>query len=112
MEHNSQMQTILKRAALIGGAVVLLFSIFFSYDGFDQTVTGENSGYSGISVVLGLGLAIVFTIVEFIFNSGFGKLNVTLIVCGILAYIYSIRMNYLGITHLLGMTDPFSAWIF
>jgi hypothetical protein len=110
MEHNSQMQTILKRSALIGGGAVLLFSIYFSYDGFDQKM-GGNANYAAIAIVLGIGLAIIFTIIEFIFNSGFGKLNLTLIVCGILAYVYSIKMNHDGITHILGMTDPLSAWV-
>lgn len=109
MERNSVMETILRRSALLGAAAVLLFSIHFSYDGFDQSVTGRNANYSTIAMVMGYGLAIVFSIVQFIFNSGFGKLNLTLIVVGAVAYAYSIRMNYLGVVDILGVTDRWTA---
>jgi hypothetical protein len=103
------MEHILKRIAMITGFLVLTISIFFSYDGFDQSVTGGNNGYTTLAKVIGITLAIVFTVIEFIFGTNYKDLNWTLRGVGVFAYIYSIYTNFLGIQHVLG-ADPFMAW--
>lgn len=105
----SDMERILKRIAMVTGFVVLAISIYFSYDGFDQSVTGGNDGYTFLAKVIGFTLAIVVCVIQFIFGTGYKDLNWTLRVVGIASYVYSIYTNQLGISHVLGATD-FMAW--
>lgn len=109
MNSESDMERILKRIALITGLLVLAISVFFSYDGFDQSVSGSNDGYTALATVIGIVLAVVFTVIEFIFGTNFAELNWTLRGIGLFAYTYSIYTNYLGIQHILG-ADQFMAW--
>ena len=106
--NNSDMKQVLKRIALFTGIAALAISIYFSYDGFDQSVNGTNEGYTGLAVVIGLTLAIIVSVVQFIFGTSYDELNWTLIAAGVGAYIYSIYTNYLGIKHVLG-ADEFMA---
>jgi hypothetical protein len=103
--NKSEMTRILKRVALFTGFATLAISIYFSYDGFDQSVSGANVGYSILAVVIGLTLAIVVSVVQFIFGTSYAELNWTLRLAGIAAYVYSIYTNYLGIKHILGADD-------
>lgn len=109
MNNQSDMVPILKRIALIMGFIVLAFSIFLSYDGFDQSVTGGNENYTFLAKIIGFGMAIVFTVIQFIFSTKYGDLNWTLRGVGLFAYAYSIYTNYLGVSHILG-ADEFMAW--
>lgn len=99
----------LRKIARLTGFAVLAISIYFSYDGFDQSVSGENPGYSGLAVLIGFTLAIVVSVMQFIFGTNFKDLNWTLRIAGIAAYVYSIYTNYLGVKHVLG-ADEFMAW--
>lgn len=105
MKQTSEMTRILKRIALFTGFATLIISIYFSYDGFDQSVSGANEGYSTLAVIIGLTLAIVVSVVQFIFGTAYAELNWTLRLAGLAAYVYSIYTNYLGIKHILGADD-------
>ena len=104
----SEMTRILKRVALFTGFATLLISIYFSYDGFDQSVNGVNEGYTALATTIGLTLAVIVSVVQFIFGTSYAELNMTLRIAGVAAYVYSIYTNYLGITHILG-ADQFMA---
>lgn len=95
-------ETILKRASLWAGIALALISIYFSYDGLDQTIQGGNPAYTDVAKFIGWTMAIVITLIQFIFNSDFTKLSSTLRVIGLFSYIYSMYTNYLGINHLFG----------
>lgn len=105
MRQTSEMTRILKRVALFTGFATLLISIYFSYDGFDQSVNGTNEGYTTLATVIGLTLAVVVSVVQFIFGTAYAELNWTLRIAGLAAYVYSIYTNYLGIKHILGADD-------
>lgn len=109
MNNNSDMIRILKRISIITGFAILVISIQFSYDGFDQSISGVNANYTTMAVIIGYVLAVVFSVIEFIFGTAYRELNWTLRGIGVFAYIYSIYTNYLGIKHLLG-ADDFMAW--
>jgi hypothetical protein len=103
------MTRVLRRISLFTGFAILAISIQFSYDGFDQSVNGVNDGYTTLAIGIGYTLAIVFSVIEFIFGTSYRELNWTLRGIGIFAYVYSIYTNYLGIKHVLG-TSEFIAW--
>lgn len=105
MNQKSDMTRILKRVALFTGFATLAISIYFSYDGFDQSVSGSNAGYTVLAIVIGLTLAVVVSVVQFIFGTSYAELNWTLRFAGLAAYVYSIYTNYLGIKHILGADD-------
>lgn len=97
------MEVVVKRIATFVGAAFLIISVYFSYDGFDQQVTGGNEGYGTLAKVIGFLLAVGFSVIQFILNSRYDQLNLTLKVMGFATYIYSIWTNFLGIQHILGM---------
>jgi hypothetical protein len=109
MNSRSELLTILRRISIITGLAILFISIQFSYDGFDQSIRGANTGYGTMAIIIGYTLAIVFSVIEFIFGTAYRELNWTLRGIGVFAYIYSIYTNYLGIKHLLG-ADEFMSW--
>lgn len=92
----------LHRASVWGGVIMAIVSIWFSYDGLDQTVVGGNPAYTEIAKAVGIIMAIIVTLVQFVFNTDIRKLTTTLIIGGIISYIYSMTTNYLGINHLFG----------
>lgn len=110
MNRRGRMNRVLRLLSLVGGVVVLLFSIYWSQDGFNFDVAGD-AGYSKLAVLGGYSLAIVVTIVQFVFSTNFRELNPSLLLFGLLAYGYSIWTNASGITHWQG-THPnaFGAW--
>jgi hypothetical protein len=55
--------------------------------------------------LIGITLAVVVSVVQFIFGTAYGELNWTLRIAGLAAYVYSIYTNYLGIKHILGADD-------
>jgi len=109
MDTDTDMVRILKRVSMVLGIVVVIGSIQFSYDGFDQNVNGMNPDYTTFALIIGYTLAIVFNLIEFIFGTNYKDLNWTLRGIGVFAYVYSIYTNYLGIKHLLGASE-FMAW--
>ena len=97
------LENILRKASIAIGIAMLIASIYLSYDGFDQKVSGGNPTYTILSAAIGLTLAIAFSLCEFIVSSKNEGLNSTLRWLGLLAYIYSIYTNYVGLQHLLSM---------
>lgn len=100
--NRGQLMFILKRISIIFGILVAIFSIYFSWDGLDQTVTGGNTEYSEIAKYIGAFFAILITLLQFIFNTDFHRLNLTLKILGALSYVYSIYTNFEGIQHIFG----------
>lgn len=101
--NDSEMEIVVKRIATFIGAAFLIISIYFSYDGFDQKVTGGNAEYDTLAKVIGVLLAVGFSVIQFILNSRYDQLNLTLKFMGFATYIYSIWTNFMGIQHILGM---------
>lgn len=102
------MLRVLKRIALLIGIASAIASIYFSWDGLDQTVTGGNPNYTEIASALGIFLAVVITLLQFVFNTDYENLSDTLKVMGGMSYIYSIYTNKLGTAHLFGFSDTVS----
>ena len=103
-ENEWDMESILKRFALWGGIALAIISIYFSYDGADQTITGGNPAYTEIAKYIMIVMACMVTLAQFIFNSDFTKLSSTMRVIGVISYVYSLTTNYMGIQHLFGFT--------
>lgn len=99
------MEPTLKNIAKLLGLFLLAISIYLSYDGFDQGVTGGNTTYSNLAKVIGLVIAVSVGVLQFVFSSRYEQLNTTLKGAGLVSYAYSIYTNYLGAKHLLGMDD-------
>jgi hypothetical protein len=98
------LQEILKRIAPWFGLGLAIISIYFSYDGLDQSISGGNPNYTEIAKYIGWVMAIAVTLIQFIFNTDFAKLSPTLRVVGIVSYIYSLYTNYIGMEHLFGFS--------
>jgi uncharacterized membrane protein len=103
-EFDWDMETILKRLALWGGIALAIISVYFSYDGADQTINGGNPAYSEVAKYIMIVMALVITLAQFIFNSDFAKLSTTMKIIGALSYVYSLSTNYMGIQHLFGFS--------
>lgn len=101
-EHEFDMEQVLKRFALWGGLALAAVSIYFSYDGADQTINGGNPTYTDVAKVIMIVMALVVTLAQFIFNSDFSKLSTTMKLIGVTSYVYSLATNYMGINHLFG----------
>ena len=108
---NGELTRILKRFALFAGIILAIFSIWFSWDGLDQTVTGNNPQYSDAAKIAGAVLAIIMTLLQFIFNTNFANLNSTLRLIGGLSYVYSIYTNFLGIQHIFGFSGVITGFV-
>ena len=89
-----------KFLAFVFGCAVLWASIIFSKNGFEFKTTVE---YGWI----GWTLAFAATVSQFMMNSSFKKINWTILVLGIVSYVYSIYTNMLGF-HSLRETE--SIW--
>src|SRR5512147_1678409 len=50
-------EVVLRRVSLFFGVFVAVISIYFSYDGFDNSVTGGNASYSTWAKIIGVVLA-------------------------------------------------------
>lgn len=109
MNNESSMEHTLKNGAKLLGLLLLAISIYLSYDGFDQGVTGGNTSYSSLAKIIGLVIAVTMACIQFIFSSRYEQLNTTLKGAGLISYVYSIWTNYLGAKHLLQMDDGM-AW--
>lgn len=101
---------ILRNFALYGGGILVLFSIWFSWDGLDQSITGDNPNYSLVAKFIGAVLATIMTLVQFIYHIAYDELNKDLKLTGLISYVYSIWTNYLGIFHIFGF-DPITTSI-
>lgn len=103
------MNRILKRLSLIMGIILLVISMFFSYDGFDSSA-GNGGNYQTLAKIIGWSIAIAVSTIQFVFSTDYQGLNWTLRVVGVVSYIYSIWSNKLGIAHTLLMPET-NAWI-
>ncbi len=95
------MNNVLRKLAFFSGVGILIVSMYWSQDGFNFDVAGD-SGYGTMAIFIGWFLAVVVSIVQFVFSSNFKDLNPSLILFGVLAYVYSIYTNYEGILHFQG----------
>lgn len=109
MNNESSMERTLRNIAKFLGLLILAISVYLSYDGFDQKVTGGNTNYSQLAKLIGVVIALTICAIQFIFSSRYEQLNTTLKGVGLVSYVYSIWTNYLGAKHLLGM-DDMTAW--
>lgn len=100
---NGKFTKIKKFLAFVFGIAVLWASIIFSKNGFEFKTSGELADYSWIGWVL----AFAATVSQFMMNSSFKKINWTILILGLVSYIYSIYTNMLGF-HSLRETE--SIW--
>lgn len=98
---DGNMNRVLRRVAMVMGFVLLAISIYWSQDGFNFTVAGDSGG-TNMAIMFGYAIAVAVTIVQFVFSTNFKELNASLIVFGLLAYVYSIYTNWQGIMHFQG----------
>lgn len=108
---DGNMNTVLRRVALVTGAVLLLISIYWSQDGFNFSVAGDSGG-GKTAIYIGYALAIAVTVIQFVFSTNLRELNLTLVVFGLVAYAYSIYTNKEGIIHFQGTSpNETMAWV-
>lgn len=89
------------KLAIVGALVCWALSMYFSKEGFSV----------GNTVMLWVGwvLASIVTVVELVFNSPTQKLSLTLIVVGVLCYLYGIWTNVTGFWEIQHPTETFVA---
>jgi hypothetical protein len=95
------MNGALKKISFLVGLGILGISMYWSQDGFNFNTAGD-SGYTNEAVFIGWFLALAVTVIQFVFSSNFRELNMSLILLGAIAYIYSIDTNVMGILHFMG----------
>lgn len=101
----------LRKIAVGIGFGLLGISMYWSQDGFNFDLAGD-SGYKSMAIFIAWFLAITVSVLEFVFSSQFKDLNPSLILFGVVAYVYSIYTNHGGIIHFQGTaTNQFGAWI-
>ena len=105
------MNATLRKLAIFIGLGLLIVSIFWSQDGFNFNLAGDSGG-GDMALTIGWFLAISVSVVQFVFSTNFKDLNPSLILFGLLAYVYSIYTNYQGIIHFQGEAQStVGAWI-
>lgn len=91
---------LVRLLSVIAAAFLLFVSIMFSKDGFNMNITG----YAWV----GIGLGIVVTILEFVWNEGGGselfRTNITIALLCLVAYAYGTYTNFEGLVQAMGMT--------
>lgn len=85
-------KAILRLVGVLAGCILLVLSIYFSSNAFGFETTNDSVG-----VIAGLGLAIVVTALELIFNKEGTSMNLTLRLGAISAYAYGITTNVIGL---------------
>lgn len=103
--NNEDLKDILKNFSMYAGIALAIFSIYFSYDGLNSTVGDGNTGYTTLTKVIGFSLAVVVTLIQFIYHVDYENLNKDMKLIGLGSYVYSIWTNFLGIQHMFGF-DP------
>lgn len=76
------------KLAILASLVAWSISIYYSYLGFATEATRAK--------FIGLALAGIVTVVELVFNSRTRQLSMTLIVVGVLCYLYGVWTNIVG----------------
>lgn len=97
MNTNDKYLSVKKKFAKLMGFLVLFTSLKFSADGFGFRT--EDSLYVGWI------LAFAVTCAQLIFNTQVRKLNWTIVVIGILSYVYSVWTNIMGFYVYRGETE-------
>ena len=95
------MNNSLRKIAVMIGLFLLVVSMFWSQDGFNFDLAGDSGGTS-LAIVVGWGMAVSVTVVQFVFSTNYRELNPSLVLFGVIAYVYSIYTNYQGILHFQG----------
>ena len=95
------MNNLLRKVALFIGLFLLAVSVFWSQDGFNFDLAGDSGG-TDVALIIGWGLAVSVSVIQFVFSTNYKELNASLITFGVLAYVYSIYTNYQGIIHFQG----------
>jgi hypothetical protein len=86
--NNDKYLGLKKAIAFVASLGLWGVSIYFSYKGFE---------FDSTTVLwFGIVMALVVTVVELVFNTKISKLNPTLLVVGIVSYIYGIYTNITG----------------
>src|SRR5690349_4835523 len=108
--NDAELKQILKNFSLYAGIALAVFSIYFSYDGLNNQVGDANGNYSTMTKVIGFSLAVVVTLIQFIYHVDYDNLNKDMKLIGLGSYGYSIWTNILGIQHMFGF-DPVTTYI-
>jgi hypothetical protein len=108
--NDDELKFILRNFSLYGGVLLVAISIFFSWDGLDQSINLSNPTYTLVAKLIGIALAILMTLLQFIYHLEYDELNKDLKLFGLGSYVYSILTNYWGIQHIFGF-DPITTSI-
>lgn len=85
---------------VVASVFLLIVSIMFSKDGFNMSLPG----YTWI----GIGMGIVVTILEFVWNEGGGanliRENITIAILCVVAYMYGIYTNFEGLMRAMSLS--------
>lgn len=101
----------LRKLAVLVGCLLLAISMMWSQDGFNFDLAGDSGG-TNTAAVVGWVLAFAVTTTQFVFSTNYNKLNLSLITFGVVAYVYSIYTNKMGIVHFQGASaNEFGAWV-
>jgi len=98
------MNRILKILAVVLGLGLLYMSVGWSRDGFKFDFTQPTMDANRV-MIYGVTLALTATLLQFIFATAYKELNITLLVLGLFAYVYSIGTNIAGIMVMQGKTN-------
>jgi hypothetical protein len=104
------MNSALKKISFVIGLGILGVSMYWSQDGFNFDTAGD-AGYTQAAIRIGWFLAVAVSVLQFVFSSNFRELNMSLILIGGIAYVYSIDTNTSGILHFMG-SQPDRWWAF
>lgn len=105
------MNNWLRKLSIFIGIGLLFISIFWSQDGFNFSLAGSSGG-GQFALYFGWFIAFAVCIIQFVFSTNFKELNPSLLLFGVLAYVYSIYTNYQGIIHFQGLQpSPLGAGI-
>ena len=98
-EYRDRHNALVRILAIVASVFLLIVSIMFSKDGFNMNLPG----YAWI----GIGMGIVVTILEFVWNEGGGatlfRTNITIALLCLVAYAYGIYTNYEGLMRAMSM---------
>lgn len=92
-EYRDRHNALVRVMAVSASAFLLIVSIMFSKDGFNMNLPGF--------AWIGIGMGIVVTILEFVWNEGGGanllRVNITIAILCMIAYAYGIYTNFEGL---------------
>lgn len=95
---------LIRHGSIVAGIILLFMSMLFSANGLGFVI--DNRG----AVAAGWAFAVVFTIIEFVFNEEGTNHNFTIVIMGFLCYVYGITTNFIGLMAWSGITNMDSIW--